>query len=345
MTALAGKKLLLAPLDWGLGHATRCVPIIRSLLENGCEVCLAGEGAQEKLLREEFPYLRFLPLKGYRIKYGKRNFTGKLLMQLPSILKTIKEENNWLKAVVAQHGFEAVISDNRYGLYHEKIFSVFITHQLCIKSPFGKWSENFLQRWNYKFINRFSECWIPDEEGENNLAGELSHPAKLPLVPVKYIGTLSRFQKKNVAEIKNHLLVILSGPEPQRTIFENKIVDEIAHYPATAVVVRGLPGDKNIIPSTNSIRFFNHLSAAELNEEALKAEFIISRSGYSTLMDIAALQKKSILIPTPGQTEQQYLAGYLQEKQVALSFSQKNFSLQQVLDAAKKFNYIFSSYN
>jgi hypothetical protein len=345
MTALAGKKLLLAPLDWGLGHATRCVPVIRSLLENGCEVWLAGEGAQEKLLREEFPRLSFLPLKGYRIKYGKRNFTGKLLMQLPSILKTIKEENNWLKAVVAQHGFEAVISDNRYGLYHEKIFSVFITHQLCVKSPFGKWSENFLQRWNYKFINRFSECWIPDEEGENNLAGELSHPAKLPLVPVKYIGTLSRFQKKDVAEIKNHLLVILSGPEPQRTIFENKIVDEIAHYPATAVVVRGLPGDKNIIPSANSIRFFNHLSAAELNEEALKAEFIICRSGYSTLMDIAALQKKSILIPTPGQTEQQYLAGYLQEKQFALSFSQKSFSLQQVLDAAKKFNYTFSSYN
>jgi len=342
MTSLAGKKLLVAPLDWGLGHATRCVPVIRDLLNSHCEVWLAGERAQEKLLREEFPSLPFLPLKGYRIQYAKTGFTSKILLQVPSILRSIKGENKWLKEQVTNYGFEAVVSDNRYGLYHENIFSVFITHQLLIKSSLGKWSEKILQQWNYKFINRFNECWIPDEEGENNLAGELSHPSKLPKVQLKYIGPLSRlssFSPLGGGGIKDHLLIILSGPEPQRTILENKIVDEIANYPATATIVRGLPGEKDIIPSTNTIHFYNHLSSEELNSEAMKAEFIISRSGYSTIMDIAALQKKSILIPTPGQTEQEYLANHLMKKQFAFCVDQNNFSVLKNVEEARNFGY------
>ena len=339
MTSLAGKKLLVAPLDWGLGHTTRCVPVIKDLLNNNCDVWLAGEGAQEKLLREEFPSLPFLPLKGYRIKYAKTSLTGKLLLQIPSILRSIKEENKWLKEQVTKHQLEAVISDNRYGLYHEKIVSVFITHQLCIKSSMGKWSEGFLQKWNYKLIDRFNECWIPDEEGKNNLAGELSHPYKAPAIPVRYIGILSRFQRKDSEEIKDHLLIILSGPEPQRTILENKIIDQIVNYNGTATIVRGLPTEKNIIPSTNTIHFYNHLSSEELNSEAMKAEFVISRSGYSTLMDIAALQKKSILIPTPGQTEQEYLADYLMKKKFAFCVKQKHLSLLKNIEEARNFDY------
>ena len=339
MTPLAGKKLLVVPLDWGLGHATRCVPVIRDLINNNCEVWLAGEGAQENLLREEFPSLPFLPLKGYRIKYAKNGFTGKLLLQIPSILRSIKEENKWLKEQVGKYGFDAVISDNRYGLHHENVSSVFITHQLCIKSSLGKWSEKILQKWNYKFINGFNECWVPDQAGENNFAGELSHPAKLPTIPVNYIGSLSRFEKKKIDEIKKHLLIILSGPEPQRTILENKVIDQIVNYPATATIVRGMPGEKNILPSTNTIHFYNHLSSEELNDEAMKAEFIISRSGYSTIMDIAALQKKSILVPTPGQTEQEYLAAYLMKKQFAFCVDQGSFSLVKNIEEARNFEY------
>ena len=357
MTELAGKKLLLAPLDWGLGHATRCVPVIRDLINYNCEVWLAGEGAQENLLREEFPSLPFLPLKGYRIKYAKNGVNRKLLLQIPSILRSIKEENKWLKEQISKYGFDAVISDNRYGLYHEKTFSVFITHQLCIKSSFGKWSENLLQKWNYKLINKFNECWVPDEEGENSLSGELSHPVKLPDIPVKYIGPLSRFvrqsadspkesfvtfgEKKNMEEAKGHLLIILSGPEPQRTILENKIIDQIVSYPGTATIARGLPGERNIIPSTNSIHFYNHLSSEALNKEAMKAAYIISRSGYSTVMDIAALKKKSILVPTPGQTEQEYLAAYLMKKQFSFSVDQNNFSLLKNIEEAGNFEYRF----
>lgn len=341
MTSLAGKKLLLAPLDWGLGHATRCVPVIRDLLSIGSEVWLAGEGAQEKLLREEFPSLPFLPLEGYRVKYGKAGLTGKLFLQVPSILQSIKSENKWLKEKVSKYQFDGVISDNRYGLHHENILSVFITHQLCIKSPLGKWSEKFLQQWNYKFINRFHECWVPDEEGQNNLAGELSHPVKFPGIPVKYIGALSRFKKKEVAEIKDHLLIILSGPEPQRTILENRVIDGVVNYNGTATIARGLPAERNIIPSTNTIHFYNHLSSEELNNEAMKAELIIGRSGYSTVMDIAALQKKSILIPTPGQTEQEYLAGHLMKKQFAFCINQNEFSLLKNIEEAGKFEYRF----
>lgn len=341
MTALAGKKLLVAPLDWGLGHATRCVPIIRDLLNNDCEVWLAGEGAQEKLLREEFPSLPFLPLKGYHIKYSKSGLAAKLVFQIPSILRSIREENSWLKEQIKSHGFEAVVSDNRYGLYHESIFSAIITHQLRIKSSLGQLSENLLQKWNYKLINKFDECWIPDKEGENNLAGALSHPHKLPSIPVKYIGSQSRFNSLNIEVEKDHLLIILSGPEPQRTIFENKIIEEIVNYPGTATIVRGLPGEKNIVPSTNTIHFYNHLKANDLNIEMMKAEFIIGRSGYSTIMDIGELGKRSILVPTPGQTEQEYLADLGMQKRFAYCVKQKEFSLLKVISEARRFDFRF----
>src|SRR5678815_787342 len=201
-----------------------------------------------------------------------------------------------------------------------------------------------LRRWNYNYINRFKECWVPDLIGENNLAGELSHPVNNPGVPVKYIDLLSRFEKKEGTEIKNRVLFILSGPEPQRTILENKVIDEISHYPGTATVVRGLPSAQSVIPSTGMIKFYNHLSAKEFNEEIEKADWVISRSGYSTIMDLATLQKKSILIPTPGQTEQEYLAKSLWQKKIAFSVEQKQFSLNRALSEARKFDYRFPSF-
>lgn len=337
-------RILLAPLDWGLGHATRCIPIIRELIKQDCEVWVAAEGTQETLLRKEFPTLTYLHLQGYRAKYArtKTGLLWQMLIQSPKFLQVIKKEYDWLQKAILKHGFDAVISDNRYGLHHSKIPCIFITHQLTIKSPLGKWSENFLQKRNYRYINQFAECWVPDTE-ENSLAGELSHPTKPPETKVHYIGPLSRFNKKDFDEIEKHLLFILSGPEPQRTLLENKIVDEVSHYNGTATIVRGLPGDHSLIPSTNMIRFYNHLSADELNDEMQKAEIVISRTGYSTVMDIATLQKKSILIPTPGQTEQEYLAEYLYAKQFAVCVSQKDFSLAKELKEAINFSYHFPS--
>ena len=340
---LSGKKprILVAPLDWGLGHATRSIPIILELLAQGCDVWLAGEGAQEQLLIAEFPELPFLTLPGYRISYSKtaRGLIWKMIQQGPKMRRAIEAEHSWLKKIVNKYGVDAIISDNRYGLYHASVPSVFITHQLTIKSPLGKWTEKILQKRNYNYINRFTECWVPDTEGENNLAGELSHPEKKPDVPVRYIGLLSRFVKKEIIERKNHLLVVLSGPEPQRTLLEEKIINDISHYNGTATIVRGLPGSSSLIPSTNMIKIHNHLSAEQLNKEMQEAEYVISRSGYSTVMDVLALQKKSILIPTPGQTEQEYLGNYLMKKGIAVSTGQKDFSLTKILATANDFSY------
>ena len=188
-------RILVAPLDWGLGHATRCIPVIKELLANDCEVWLAGEGMQEALLRTEFPELPFLSLEGYRIRYPRSSsgFFLKIFLQIPTIISAITKEHRWLKKMVRSHEMDAVISDNRFGLYHSKIPSIFITHQLNIKSPLGNWSEKILQQWNYKYINRFTECWVPDLLGEDNLAGELSHPFRLPKTVLKYIGPISRF--------------------------------------------------------------------------------------------------------------------------------------------------------
>ncbi|MDZ4796131.1 MAG: glycosyltransferase [Bacteroidota bacterium] len=334
-------RILVAPLDWGLGHATRCIPIIRELLVQGCDVWLAAEGAQLVLLKAEFPWVPLLDLPGYRIRYAKtgRGLAWKMIQQLLKLRRAIQNEHRWLKKAVVEHGFDAVISDNRYGLYHTIIPSVFITHQLLIKTSAGDWAEKILQKSNYRYINKFSTCWVPDIKGANNLAGDLSHPKIKPAIPVRYIGLLSRLEDKKGEEKKDHLLIILSGPEPQRTLLEEKIITEISHYNGTATIVRGLPGVSSLIPSTNMIKFYNHLSAAELNIAMEEAAFVISRSGYSTVMDCMTLKKKTILVPTPGQTEQEYLGNYLMKKGLVISVEQKDFSLNKALAMAAAHTY------
>jgi len=339
MTGLEGKKLLVAPLDWGLGHATRCIPVIKAFQQSGGEIWLAGEGQQEVLLKTEFPELPFLPLKGYRVKLTGKNTTAGLLLQIPSILRSIWAEHKWLDEQVKEKGFDVVLSDNRYGLYTKHAHCIFMTHQLTIKSPLGKWAEQFLQSLNYSYINRFNECWVPDGENKHSLAGELSHPKKFPAIPVRYIGTLSRFEQRPGAPIIDHLLIILSGPEPQRSRFESMILDQLSAYRGTATLVRGLPSATDVIPSTDRISIVNHLPSSRLNEEMGKASWIISRSGYTTIMDIVTLNKKSLLVPTPGQSEQEYLARYLHKKKIIYTVSQNNFSLEENLAALRVFDF------
>lgn len=331
----------MAPLDWGLGHATRCFPLIRELQAQGANVWLAGEGPSAALLQEAFPELPMLNLQGYRVRYAKTKagLVVKILMQIPGLLSTIKQENRWLKKIVATHQIDAVISDNRYGLYHKKIPCIFITHQLRIKLPFGNKTEGWLRQINYRYIQRFSGCWVPDYEAGPGLAGELSHPAQKPRVPLTYIGPLSRFTHTSIQEAADHLLLLLSGPEPQRTILEEKLIAELVHLNASATLVRGLPGHSAILPSTNMIRIYNHLPAAALGEELQKASIVICRSGYSTLMDLATLGKKSILVPTPGQSEQEYLAVLHGKQQTAFPATQHSFSLADVLKESSRFPY------
>lgn len=334
-------RILVAPLDWGLGHATRCIPIIRQLLHHQCEVWLAGEGRQEVLLRTEFPDLTFLPLKGYNVEYGKSRWDllGKMALQVPRLLQTIDEEHRWLEEVQEYYRFDAVISDNRYGLSHEDVHSVFITHQLRIKTPFGGLGEGILQKLNNEFIDQFSECWVPDVAEEPNLSGDLSHSGQKPSVPLHYIGPLSRFTPAAESTTGRHLLVLLSGPEPQRTILEELVLGQLTEYKEPVVVVRGLPGAANTPEVPAHIRVFNHLPAADLQQVIEDAHLVIARCGYSTVMDLMTLQKRSILIPTPGQTEQEYLAEHLMLHALAFCIPQSRFRLAAALELSAAFNY------
>ncbi|HXB33719.1 MAG TPA: hypothetical protein VNV35_09865, partial [Puia sp.] len=132
-------KVLVAPLAWGLGHATRCIPIIKELINQGCTVIIAAGGTQKEILQEEFPDLSFVELPGFRLKYGKnRAFTLlKIIFAIPKILIGIKRENEWLRRFAAREGLDLVISDNRYGLHGAGVYSVFMTHQLAIRSSLG----------------------------------------------------------------------------------------------------------------------------------------------------------------------------------------------------------------
>ena len=336
-------RVLVAPLNWGLGHATRCIPIIKELVQQNIEVLVAGEGAQQALLQNEFPDLGFIPLPGYKIRYAGSGWglIWQIVSGIPAILRSIRMENRWLQNAVKEYSLDGVIADNRYGLYHDQIPCIFLTHQLTIKSPFGKSSEKILQGWNYRWINHFAEVWVPDTESSDNLAGDLSHPQKKPGIRVRYINPLTRFEKKPIAETEGALLVILSGPEPQRRIIEDKIINELKNHHGPVTMVRGLPAGSSIIPSFGENIFYNHLPADELNCAVQSAEFVISRSGYSTIMDLVKLKKKTILIPTPGQTEQEYLASHLLKNRIAFCISQKEFSFHDALTSARQFDYRF----
>jgi hypothetical protein len=361
------QRVLVAPLDWGLGHATRCIPIIKALQELGKTVLLAGNGPSAQLLQTEFPSLTLLPLRGYHISYAKTGWglPWQMLAQAPAIFQTIKDEHAWLDAMIEEQQIDLVISDNRYGLYSKKIPCVLITHQLTIKMPFA-WLELHVQKIHYSLINRFHTCWVPDSKGTLNLGGDLSHPMKMPTIPVKWIGLLSRFapSKSAQTEVQTNndptpsfayqYCFLLSGPEPQRTLLETIILNNIKDLAEPMVLVRGLPSSQNISTNTSKhtekpispnplpasipqqLKVYPHLPAAELAQVILSSEWIICRSGYSTLMDLAALRKNAILIPTPGQTEQEYLAKQLLEQGMAFSVAQSKFYLPESIAQAKK---------
>ena len=336
-------RILLAPLDWGLGHATRCIPIICGLIEQGHTVLIAAEGPTKKLLEQEFPNIEYLPLKGYKVKYAKRKSTlaFSILRQIPKIIGIIIFENNWLNRIIENKKIDIVISDNRFGLYNKNAHCVFITHQLLIKTPF---LQGLLQKLNYRFINKFNECWVPDFYDEPSLADRLSHPKKMPSIPVRDLGLLSRFKKPKEVELQ-HILILLSGPEPQRTILEQKILKQLNFFPKPVLIVRGLPDSGSVLEVQKNVKYVNHLAAKQLEEAIHSSFFVIARCGYSTVMDLIKLQKKTILIPTPGQTEQEYLAKHLFTRKMAFCAKQESFDLKKALDTAKTFQYSFLDRN
>lgn len=311
---MPSKRILIAPLDWGLGHATRCIPIINYLTSLGHAVTIAGKGTGFDLLKNEFPKLPKLALDGYNIWYPKKRvfFTLTILIQVPKILYRISYEKKWLSKILEENPFDLIISDNRYGLYSKKTKTIFITHQLRVISGIGKLVDAAI-RWKlYKFINQFDECWIPDNEGPGNIAGKLSD-TKIKPMRYRYIGLLSRLEKKNTP-VENTILVLLSGPEPQRTLLENILLAQLDKIEQKVIIVRGLKSSKSsLLPATN-LEIHEQMDSTTLSLAMSKAAVVVCRSGYSSIMDLIKMQKKAVLIPTPGQTEQIYLADQMQKK-------------------------------
>jgi len=299
------KNILVAPLNWGLGHATRCIPIIKKLEEFGYQPILASDGNALLLLQKEFPHLQTLELPSYQIEYAKKgeNFKWKLIKNSPKTIQAILEEKRLVKDWVKQYDLVGIISDNRLGVRNKKVPSVFITHQLTVLSGKTTWISSKLHQF---FIAKFNECWVPDVDDIQNLSGQLGHLRETDL-NLKYIGILSRLEKKALP-IKYQLMVLLSGPEPQRTILEEKLIKELKDYKEAAVFIKGKVESEQKKEQIDNITFYNFMQTEELETTFNESEIVLCRSGYTTVMDLVKLEKKAFFIPTPGQFEQEYLA-------------------------------------
>ena len=376
---------LVCPLDWGIGHATRCVPVIKALQDEGFRVIVAADGRPYEFYRNEYPEVELIRFPGTPIRYSvfKKHdssdelrmtndelripnhqspitnhqspitnnqspttnhqspitapgMTLTMLATLPRLFYGFRKEHKYLAKLVEETGANLVISDNRYGCWHPKVTSVFITHQLNIQLPrWMRWTKSILKKFIRKSVLRFSECWVPDLEDEGGLSGRLSHCSGLP-PNCQFIGPLTRFTDLQAAPPAlpcpaAEIFVMLSGPEPQRTILEELIIGQLRSTTYGAIIAGGRTESQQAEVIEDRIHVFPHLPSVLMKHYITQANFVICRSGYSTLMDLAALGKSAILIPTPGQTEQEYLAKRLDKMNIHHAIAQKDFHLDEAI--------------
>ncbi len=327
------KRILIAPLDWGLGHATRCIPLIQYLIAKGHEPIIAASGRPLNLLKSEFPKIEIVEFEGYNISYPEGSgMVWKMFKSTPRILKRIKAERVELDGLIDELKLDAVISDNRFGLYSSRIPSVYITHQVMIKAPFF---ESILYRLHANYMQKFAQVWVPDFEVDG-LSGDLGHKFPLP-ANASFIGPLSRFEP-STSDNSSDLLIVISGPEPQRTRFEKIVLKQLESFEGTATAVLGTPDQQIERKDDLGHRIVSHLSAAQLGAEMMQANLVVSRSGYSTIMDLSALGKKAAFVPTPGQTEQEYLAKKFDAKGQHMMMRQSKFDLKTCWDRREEYS-------
>lgn len=327
---------MIAPMDWGLGHATRCIPLISAFLNHNCEVIIGGSGPSLSLIRREFPTLSYFELTPYAPVYSaSSSLVMKLAEQLPKFFITIYREHRQTESIVKQQGVDIIVSDNRYGCWSSNAVSVFLTHQLNIILPAQvAWLKPVIDYFNASQISKFSHCWIPDVPGHDNLSGILSENKN---IKTQHIGWLSRFNAPTGhVSRKYDVLIVLSGPEPQRSILEDKILTQLEGTQLRCLLVRGKVGESQH-QNVDAIRVVDSLPTGELHRVIEESNVIVSRAGYSTIMDLVRMKKKAILIPTPGQTEQEYLALRMKEKGWAFCADQQTMNLQTALEETKNF--------
>lgn len=321
------KTILVAPLNWGLGHATRCIPIIKALQENNFTPIIASDGIALELLRKEFPYLKALELPSYQIEYAKngRNFKWKLIKSLPKMLEAISEEKNIVKKWVKKYKIDGIISDNRLGVFSKKIPSVFITHQLNVMTGNTTWFTSKIHR---HIIKKYTACWIPDVNSESNLTGKLGHLENNSLT-LEYLGPLSRMHKMALPK-QYDLMIILSGPEPQRGMLEKHLAGEVKRFEGKVVFIKGIIEAEQKKEQIGNVTYYNFMKTRQLEQTFNESDKVLCRSGYTTIMDLVKLNKKAFFIPTPGQYEQIYLAKKLQDEGLVPFNSQEAFRIEDI---------------
>lgn len=323
------KAIIFGVLNWGLGHATRSIPIIRSLIRLDYNVIICSDGDALVLLKKEFPLAQFVELPGYNVRYDFRSMILNMVRYSIGMLKAIHREEKILKELVSKHRPSFIISDNRYGFHHKEVKSIFITHQLNIPSR-KKWQTLTANRFMHQFIKHFDACWVPDLGGSPNLSGRLSHDVSAA-IPIQFIGPLSRFTLASKSP-KYDVTFVLSGPEPQRTKFENMILDQQSDLIGDFCMVRGTDkGMTHTIMKESNLKVYDLLESEVLESLIAESRLLVCRAGYTTIMDLVAMQKSAVLIPTPGQPEQEYLASHLSSLFPNFSFmEQKDFALSKL---------------
>jgi predicted glycosyltransferase len=329
-------KVLVTPLDWGLGHATRCVPLIRELIRQGHEVEVASSAGALRLLQLEFPLLEFFELPSYQPEYSvSSNLLPKLIRQSTKFLSAIRQEHRLIEEIAKSRAIQTIISDHRYGCHSGNTKNIFVTHQVNFQFQ-GFWAVGggLFNSWHHRNMLPFQEIWIPDLPG-SLLSGNLSR-SHLP--NCKYVGLLSRFHEPSLRQLQFDLLVLISGPEPQRSVFERIMKLEVSKTNFKALIVKGQVGLKQNILSQHQIAEVDHLPGDQLQQAIEQSKFIVCRSGYSSLMDLARLKRKNVLlVPTPGQPEQVYLAKMLKDQGLVHSVSQNEISLEMDLSSANQY--------
>lgn len=312
-TIQAKSSIFFGVLNWGLGHATRSSVVIKALVDAGHDVHIGSDGEAGRFLQETFPSLSYHALPEYRIQYRKDSMFWNMLLQGPKIFSAIAAEKNQIIKLYDQYNFDLIISDNRYGIYHRACINIILTHQLQIFSQ-PKWTQTLIQVLIENWLKKFDKVWVPDFP-DSALSGELS-AKKSGNTKVRFVGPLSILSSYAAAQVREKvdIVCLLSGPEPQRSKLETILVEQLEAYvdekPIKVVLIRGKIQAKNAL-SSQKIKVIDFCREETLAAYLVSASIVICRSGYSTIMDLEVFNKRALLIPTPGQPEQEYLAQYL----------------------------------
>jgi uncharacterized protein (TIGR00661 family) len=323
--------------SWGLGHATRSLPIIRKLINENNNITIISHGRSLELLKKELgEKAHYKEIRDYPILLSEnsRQFLAKSVIYWPSFIRRIESGLMNLSKILNKKKYDLIISDARYDMYSKKIPSLFISHQMRIMNPLRiKIFETGSELFNLFFFKRFSGVLVPDYK-ENNLSGDLSHNLKkIDENRLYYVGALSDFKKRKIKKDIDYLISI-TGPEPQRSMLEKKLIGQIQQLDGKIAITLGKVEKTSIIKNEN-ITIYSFLTKDERERVLNRAKIIISRSGYSTIMDLGIINSKALMIPTPGQIEQEYLGEYHNNLGTFYSVNQNKIELKRDIKIAK----------